>query len=736
MPKNFRNALVHRGHTEMRNAQSLIPDLWEPIGPNGITANCIAVDPTNANTIYVGGLSGLYKTTDGGVHWVVANTQFLNKYVYAAVIHPVDPAIVFAWVEDSLMKSTDGGGTWNSVLGITNYNYYDRNGKIFIDAKHPQNMLTYSDSVYYSTDGGNYWFAIGPFGNVSAIAIYQQNPMVIYAIGDSSYGPRLFKTTDGGQNWIAGTSQLPTALTDYSLGSFQVSSSDSNVIFAGNSSLIDTIGGFYRSVDGGLTWQRPTAGFGRSNSVSVIENDPLDPNSVYAGGSANGLYRSTDLGDSWTLISGSIADWYSSALYVALNGNLYCAFGGGMYFTTNQGGSWESFHGDLQNIDVFDLITDPSNANVLYATSLGGMYRTQDGGMTWQQRNNGMLDNDAFALALDPQNPNTLFAGTFGGLIYKTTDDGATWLEKSNGLLGFGYGSIWKIAVHPRNTSWVWTSQRFPNYQSTDGGESWSQFFINGQKVQEAVCDARRPDTLYAIVGVSADTLLRTTNGGTSWSLRMTGVRLSLLTIDSNTPDVLYADSSEWGVAKSATGGLTWNRVDAESPRDIFVNQGNSAYVYESTFGLGVRCSTNGGSVWGDYNNGLPYLNTFTVRSDAGQPNRLFVSTFGGGVYKVDQTVTSVKDRISFPHKFSLSQNYPNPFNPATTISYSVPKTAHVTLKVYDLLGKEVSVVVNDLQEAGLHQTHFDGSILPSGIYFYRLEAGESMQTRKLVLIK
>jgi hypothetical protein len=138
----------------------------------------------------------------------------------------------------------------------------------------------------------------------------------------------------------------------------------------------------------------------------------------------------------------------------------------------------------------------------------------------------------------------------------------------------------------------------------------------------------------------------------------------------------------------------------------------------------------------GDYNNGLPYLNTFTVRSAVGEPNRLFVSTFGGSIYRVDQTLTSVQNQMSVPHAFALDQNFPNPFNPTTTISYSVPKTAHVTLKVYDLLGKEVAVIVNELQDAGPHQTRFDASIFPSGVYFYRLKTGEYMQTRKLVLIK
>jgi photosystem II stability/assembly factor-like uncharacterized protein len=281
MPKDYRNAQVHAGYTEMRTLQNATPDVWEPIGPTGITANCLAVDPTNASTIYVGGLSGLYKTTNGGTHWALTSSQSLNKYVNAVAIHPSNPITVFAWVDDKLLKSTDGGGSWNTVLQRSSS--YDP-VLIFINATNPQSMLTYADSVYSSADGGTQWLSISPFKNVRRIAIYGQDPNIIYAIGDSSFKTRLYKTTDRGQSWVVRTTQLPTALTNYQLGSLQVSSTDPNVLFAGNWSLIDTVGGFYRSVDGGLTWQKSITGLGRSKSVAVIANDPLDVNSLICGG--------------------------------------------------------------------------------------------------------------------------------------------------------------------------------------------------------------------------------------------------------------------------------------------------------------------------------------------------------------------------------------------------------------------------------------------------------------------
>jgi Secretion system C-terminal sorting domain len=99
---------------------------------------------------------------------------------------------------------------------------------------------------------------------------------------------------------------------------------------------------------------------------------------------------------------------------------------------------------------------------------------------------------------------------------------------------------------------------------------------------------------------------------------------------------------------------------------------------------------------------------------------------------------TSVHERASTasPVSFSLSQNYPNPFNPTTVISYKVTASSHVTLKVYDILGRDVVTLVNGLQSAGEHSVTFNAASMPSGVYFYRLQAGTSTVVRKMLLMK
>jgi hypothetical protein len=118
--------------------------------------------------------------------------------------------------------------------------------------------------------------------------------------------------------------------------------------------------------------------------------------------------------------------------------------------------------------------------------------------------------------------------------------------------------------------------------------------------------------------------------------------------------------------------------------------------------------------------------------------------TSGSYVYRLKQIDNNGKIKYSqetevtfkVPRVFALSQNYPNPFNPTTVINYQLPVNSFVTLKIYDVLGREVATLINEKQNAGYYRATFNASSLSSGIYFYRLHAGSFTQTKKLVLIK
>ena len=116
----------------------------------------------------------------------------------------------------------------------------------------------------------------------------------------------------------------------------------------------------------------------------------------------------------------------------------------------------------------------------------------------------------------------------------------------------------------------------------------------------------------------------------------------------------------------------------------------------------------------------------------------IIASDISTGLYvlKVGQTTSINHNNTEIIDNYNLSQNYPNPFNPATKINWQSPVNSWQTLKVYDVLGNEVVTLINEQQNAGTYQVDFDGSNLPSGVYFYKLEAGEFVETKRMILLK
>ena len=99
-------------------------------------------------------------------------------------------------------------------------------------------------------------------------------------------------------------------------------------------------------------------------------------------------------------------------------------------------------------------------------------------------------------------------------------------------------------------------------------------------------------------------------------------------------------------------------------------------------------------------------------------------------------SITGIEDETEMPVKYCLNQNYPNPFNPSTKIKFTIPKVESVKLQVYNTLGQIVGNLVEDKLQAGLHEFKFNASHLPSGVYFFRLQAGRYVDVKKMILLK
>jgi hypothetical protein len=167
----------------------------------------------------------------------------------------------------------------------------------------------------------------------------------------------------------------------------------------------------------------------------------------------------------------------------------------------------------------------------------------------------------------------------------------------------------------------------------------------------------------------------------------------------------------------------------------------------------GVFLPTNSGTSWKAVNTGLTYSIAYSLRAS---DENLICGTWAAGVRRrpLPELVSVPLGSGELRAESNLNQNYPNPFNPSTTIKYELPKSSMVRLNVYDILGREVSMLVNDRKNAGSYQVKFDGAGLSSGVYFYRLsvsplarrdlvptdgrdgQAEDFIQTRKLSLTR
>jgi hypothetical protein len=146
-----------------------------------------------------------------------------------------------------------------------------------------------------------------------------------------------------------------------------------------------------------------------------------------------------------------------------------------------------------------------------------------------------------------------------------------------------------------------------------------------------------------------------------------------------------------------------------------------------------VFLSTDNGTSWTNVSTGMtnPYVTALAVNG-----TDLFAGTESMWRRPLSEMITSVDIEPTQPTEFILEQNYPNPFNPSTVISYQLPVSSDIVLKVFDVLGNEIATLIDEYKPAGKYEVEFSSSTLPSGVYFYQMRASEYVQTRKMILIK
>ena len=434
----------------------------------------------------------------------------------------------------------------------------------------------------------------------------------------------------------------------------------------------------------------------------------------------------------------------------------------GIYSTTNEGGSWSSAGGLTTNTPGVFAMTD----NLIFAgTSLLGALRSDNGGGSWQMINSGLINEFVWALGISPGN--TLYAGGKGG-FYKSSNSGASW-QLSNYTFSFEV-----LSIDVTQTGNIFIGTRNGVYRSNDNGDSWSHV-KNDDYTYFAITEAPNGDIF---IGNLFREVYHSTNNGDSWVRADTGipnsVTSSIYSLASRSDGELYSGTGS-GIYRSTDNGANWTQTSYTGTNIYSITFNQAGDIFAGGVGTGIQKSTDNGNTWTPVNTGVTNI---IYDLEFNQEGALFASTnkgvfkstndgvswtqygddlaatrinslainssgfiFGGssgmGVYKSIMPTGIISANINeIPSQFSLRQNYPNPFNPVTKIKFEVAGLQNVELKVYDVRGREIAVLVNEELRPGVYEYSFDGSGLSSGIYFYSLTSGSFKETKSMVLVK
>jgi len=672
------------------------------------------------------------------VNGIFSQTQFWQQtngpyggYIYDIAKDSVGNLYV-ATNGGGVFYSSDQGNTWSqltngmkdrTILSLT----FDKSGALYAG--------TWQGTIYRLNAISSSWIEL--FSAPSPIYEIATNDNGLLVAGGGAeicinYCPaHMYYSTDVGEEWTE--IALPRRyMNDFTLNS-------------NNLLIVLTDSGMYRSSDLGEEWQRIDMYYCCYYDGDII----VDENDYIYMANPQGLFKSTDDGNHWTLFGPA-----SYAIAINDNEHIYTAGPSGLIFRTTDGGNtWLKIdslghysHSILSYSDSTIFVDDHSN---------GGLFRSIDLGNTWKLV--GVQSTDVNSLCVVWQG--NIYAGADWGL-YKTTDHGNEWSRISDIQLEIIYSSPDGLLV-----VLAWNTL----FKSGNGGVTWRHVLPPGVNQISTVYLRRNGQWMISFMDTSG--IYSSSDMGHTW--QWLGLHKRVLSIETYGDSDIFAGTMNHGVYHSSDNGLnwyqtdnilcslsvnklavhpsgaliaatdnsfyrstdladSWSLIDTAQINDIVLN--NEGKMFAGTQ-YGVIYSADTGVTWMKINDGLTTLTTNCLAVDSN--GYLYAGTSGSGVFRSTQTTTNVKPFLDhIPSNFILEQNYPNPFNPSTQINFSIPKATNVTLKVYDVLGQEVAVLVNERKQAGEYNVTWNAADVPSGVYFYRIVAGEFVETKKMVLIR
>jgi len=720
-----------------------------PCGGGGTIYSIIVKD----SYVFVGSDAGIFRSVLNDTMWSQVSSGLPNSPVTALAKRG---NVLFAGTQSSgVYISTNDGASWTPPADPLPFlNGYTVSALVVSDSVLLVSSMYGGGFLYLSTDTGTTWTQ--PNSTIHAFSFAAQGSN-IYAANNLQYG--LYHSTDYGLTW----NQInPSLVGVYSVAAYN------SYVFAGSTNHVS------RSTDGGITWSLNDSVFNstRVNTISVIENG--SENNFILAGTDSGLFRSDDMGVSWSLVSSFPKTKYVCA--IANNSNKYgttphifAGTVGGIFRSTDNATTWK-----LNGLPIGNWFLASDGSILLsgmgyYGTTpftgrpaaFSAIYRTTDDGMTWTETQPGFVKTNTVlrSLAINTNGKGSFnyFAGTrnlntsFEGSFFLSTDNGLTWIVPDS---AFNDRSAVSIAV---NNSNIFASIAEGIYRSADYGITWTKINSNVTDLA-ANTFAYSGNNLFAGTGYRTitggrppiiknvnDVFLSSDNGDTWTKIDSQITAQYLLTSLAANGSDLVVGAGFYSPTPGGTpliggtyhiiyNGTNWIVVDSGLIGNyVFSIINSNSYFFAGTSN-GIFASPDNGTSWTAINSGLTDT---SVSSLVISGTYLFAGTASGVWRRPLSEITFTNEPPpSSPKEFSLFQNYPNPFNPTTVIKYQLPASDYATLKVYDLLGREIANLVDEYKKAGYYNVRFDGNGLTSGMYFYRLTTKSFTITKSMILLK
>lgn len=744
----FNQFYLKKQNTLHNKNVSAISSNWQPVfgtlvydsnGQGRIQA--VAVDPNNANIIYVGTpAGGIWKSTNGGTTFLPIFDEFPQIGVSGIAIDPNNSNIIYITTGDrdhsdtvfaGVYKSTNAGATWTITGNIPSVS---RASDIYVNPS-DSNMVwvATSNGVYRSLNAGTSWTQTLS-GNIKDIKVKPNDPTVLYAVSSTTF----YKSTNSGGTFTSSMTGLPTSSGRLVIDVTPANNNYVYVLSAKTSANSYGFQGVYRSIDSGTSF---TA---MNTTTNVLENtqawydlalgvSTTNADEIYTG--CLNVWKSTDGGttltkvNNWNVVTASYT--HADIHILRFFGNkLYCGSDGGIYVSSNGGTNFSDFTKSIQNQIIYKLA-------VAKQTSQKIMTGHQDNGCHAYINNNQwkrIQGGDGMDVAIDPNNQNVLYGFVqYGQSLYKNTVGGTSFssfvtsapsAETGSGDTGGNW--VTPMAINSTGTLFAGYKQLYKLVGST-----WTQVnsvAFAGDDIELVEIDPSNDNNMYVVNGSQ---VYKSIDQGVNFSLIYTASSsVTSLCVHSTNSNIVYitTSGSSGQALRSIDGGTTFSNIATGLPsigKFCIKHQNNSVNSLYVGTNLGVYYFDDIQSTWQAFETNLPNVKVTDLEINY-IDNNITAGTFGRGIWRSPlPTILATTD-------FMLNdiQVYPNPS--AGVFNIRLGAVVPDKMEVFDITGKLIQQIKYN-ESFTDSQINLDITNYESGIYFVKIYSEDKSTTRKII---